>query len=95
VEVERFEWDERKAEANLRKHKVSFPDATLVLEDEHRMEWLDDRDEHGEDRYATVGLGGARVLFVVYTERGNKLRLIMARRATRLETEEYYGDRKF
>lgn len=75
------------------KHGVSFEDAVLVFEDEDRLEWLDARSDYGEDRYATVGLVSARVLFVVYTERGGALRLIMARVVTKTEQRNYYGDR--
>lgn len=92
--MERFEWDESKAEANLAKHGVSFPDAARVFEDFSRLEWLDEREDYGEDRFVTIGLVGGRQLAVVYTMRGENRRLIMARRATRRERKEYYGNRE-
>lgn len=88
-----FEWDEEKAQANRAKHGVSFEDAALVFQDEDRIEWLDEKKDYGEDRYTTVGLVKGRILFVVYTERAETLRLIMARRATKTEQRKYYGDR--
>ena len=90
--VERFEWDEQKAEANLAKHGVSFPDAAHIFEDLARLEWLDDRDYRGEERFVTIGLVAGREVVVVYTMRGDNRRLIMARRATRRERESYYGN---
>ena len=92
--VERFEWDEAKASANLAKHGISFPDAAPVFEDLSRLEWLDEREDYGEDRLVTVGLVRGREIVVVYTMRGANRRLIMARRATRRECEEYHGNRE-
>jgi uncharacterized DUF497 family protein len=92
--VECFEWDEAKASANLAKHAISFPDAVRVFDDLSRIEWLDDREHYGEARFVTIGLVEGREIVVVYTMRGENRRLIMARRATRVEREEYYGDRE-
>ncbi len=90
--MERFEWDEAKADANLAKHGISFADAAGVFEDLSRIEWLDDREDYGEDRFVTVGQVQGREIVVVYTMRGENRRLIMARRATRREREEYHGN---
>ncbi len=57
-----------------------------------RIEWLDDREDYGEDRFVTVGHVQGREIVVVYTIRGESRRLIMARRATRREREEYHGN---
>jgi hypothetical protein len=92
--VERLEWDEAKADANLAKHGISFPDAARVFEDFSRFEWLDEREDYGEDRFVTVGIVAGRAILLVYTMRGENRRLIMARRATRREREEYYGNRE-
>jgi uncharacterized protein len=54
-----FEWDSNKAHSNLRKHGVSFEDATRVFLDPHRIETFDDRETYGEDRWKTVGLVGS------------------------------------
>ena len=92
--MEGFEWDRAKAKANLKKHGIDFADAALVFDDEERLEWLDDREEYGEDRFCTVGEVHGRVIFVAYAARGNRIRLITARRAAKREREDYYGNRK-
>ena len=70
-----FEWDEEKAAANLRKHKVDFDDAMLVFEDDFRIEYYDAAHSDEEDRYNTIGMA-RNVLFVVYTERREYIRII-------------------
>ncbi len=83
-----FEWDERKAKANLRKHRVDFADAATIFEDERAVTVAEDDPE--EERYTTIGTDAlARVLVVVYTMRGEHIRIIPARRATRRERAEY------
>ena len=87
-----FEWDSGKAEANLRKHRVSFEDAARVFLDPQRIETVDDRENYGEDRWKTVGLVEPALLAVVYTVRGkdgNLIRLISARKADAHEREQY------
>lgn len=85
-----FEWDEAKATGNLKKHKVAFEDATLVFADPNRLESFDGRDNYGEDRWVTVGLAGSVLISVAYTMRGEAIRLISARRATKHEAESYH-----
>jgi len=83
------EWDPAKAEANFLKHGVRFADAVSALEDDLA---LTIRDPHSEDEERWVTMGGdavGRVLVVVYTWRGDKLRLISARQATPREKREY------
>ena len=86
-----FEWDEEKAERNLEKHGVLFETAAKVFLDENRIEIYDEAHSLDEDRYITIGLAGD-VLFVVYTERCPKIRLISARLATARERKVYYGN---
>lgn len=82
------EWDPRKAAANLKKHGVDFADAATVLHDDIAITVRDD--ESGEERYVTIGMDAvARLLVVVYTWHGNRLRLISARTATPHERLEY------
>jgi uncharacterized DUF497 family protein len=83
-----FEWDERKARANLQKHNVDFADAATVFEDDRAVTvTIDDAEE---ERYITLGIDAlGRVLVVVYTMRGTRIRIISARRATRRERAEY------
>ena len=87
-----FEWDASKAEANLRKHLVSFEDAARVFLDPNRIETYDGRDAYGEDRWKTVGMVEPALLAVVYTVRGkegNIIRLISARKADAHERTQY------
>jgi uncharacterized protein len=88
-----FEWDGRKADANLRKHGVDFADAVLVLEDELALT-LRDPDAQGEERWITIGQDPERrALVVVYTWRGERIRLISARQATGAELRRYEAAR--
>ncbi len=84
-----FEWDEEKNLANIRKHHIDFNDAMLVFQDEFRIELYDEAHSIDEDRYNTIGLVDD-VLFVVYTERRDAVRLISARLANRQERRLYY-----
>lgn len=86
-----FEWDEEKAERNLKKHGIPFETAAKVFLDENRVEIYDEAHSMDEDRYLTIGLADD-VLFVVYTERHPKIRLISARLATVRERKIYYGN---
>ena len=84
-----FEWDDRKARLNLREHGVDFADAVSVLEDPRAMTISDDR-EFGEERLVTIGLDlFGRLLVVAYTWRGERIRLISARKATHRERRAY------
>ncbi len=84
-----FEWDEEKAAANLIKHGISFQDAILVFNDENYIEFYDAAHSVYEDRYNIIGMV-EDVLFVVYTERRNRTRIISARIATPYERRLYY-----
>ncbi len=87
----KFEWDEEKAKLNLKKHGIPFELAAKVFMDENRIEIYDEAHSMDEDRYITIGLAG-EVLFVVYTERHPRIRLISARLATARERKVYYGN---
>lgn len=88
-----FEWDEGKAAANLRKHGVDFADAALVLEDDMALT-LRDPDADAEERWVTMGQDPhQRVLAVVFTWRGERIRLISARKATGAERRRYEAGR--
>jgi uncharacterized DUF497 family protein len=83
-----FEWDERKARTNLRRHRVDFADAATVFEDDRAVTVTDEAPD--EERYSTIGLDAlGRELVVIYTVRGRRIRIISARRATRRERAEY------
>jgi uncharacterized protein len=85
-----FEWDEEKAESNYRKHGVSFEEAKTVLGDPLSVTVDDLRHSIREHRYIDIGLSSQeRLLVVVYTERGEAIRLISSREATRAERKIY------
>jgi uncharacterized DUF497 family protein len=83
-----FEWDPAKAALNLRKHGVRFAEAVTVFEDDARLTMPDDGSR--KERFVAVGTGSmGRILVVVYTTRTDRLRIISARKATRLEQSQY------
>lgn len=82
-----FEWDDEKAEANRGKHGVSFEEATSIFLD---VNYLLTPDRDHEERFIALGFSElARLLVVVHLERGERVRLISARRATRPEAMTY------
>jgi uncharacterized protein len=86
-----FEWDEAKAGANLRAHGVSFELAKTVFRDPFAIERLNDRGDYGELRFVLIGMAESRVLlFVAYTERNERIRIISARRVTQYEQDDYF-----
>ena len=85
------EWDDAKNQTNIRKHGISFETAALVFADEDRIEYYDKLHSIDEDRYIVIGYVQG-VLYVVYTERDDAIRLISARRATPMERKIYYGE---
>jgi uncharacterized DUF497 family protein len=86
-----FERHKAKAKANFRRHGVSFGLATTVFEDPFAIERVDDREEHGEERFVIVGGAEGRVLlYVAFTEREERIRIISARRATQYEQDDYF-----
>ena len=86
-----FEWHDAKAEANLQAHGVSFDLAKTVFKDPFAVELLDDREDYGEQRFVIIGMAEGHVLvFVAYTEREERIRIISARRATQDEQDDYF-----
>lgn len=86
-----IEFDPAKARANLRKHRVSFADAEQALRDPRAIT-IEDPDAEGEQRFVTLGsdtLG--RVLVIVHTVRGDRARLISARKASKGEVRKYHA----
>jgi len=90
MQDDEFEWDDPKAEANLRKHGVSFVAAGRIFDDIFSLDWSRWTTDEGEVRYMITGLVGGVLLTAVYTERNGRTRLISARRATNHERQEYY-----
>jgi uncharacterized protein len=87
---EQFEWDDDKAAANLRDHGISFAKAVKALADPFGVEWIDDSEFYGEERCNLLGMCEGVILHVTYTERGERIRIISARRAERHEQDDYY-----
>jgi uncharacterized DUF497 family protein len=85
-----FEWDEEKAATNLKKHQVSFEEAKTIFNDPVSITIPDPDHSIDEERYIDIGLSSkGQVLVVVYTERGENIRLINCRKATRREQRAY------
>ncbi len=90
----RFEWDPRKAATNLAKHRVSFPEALTAFADPWSVTILDPYHSRTESRFLLVGITHRyRLVVVAHTERGDTIRLISARLATRRERATYEEDR--
>ena len=84
-----YEWDAAKAKSNLRRHRVSFADAVLALEDPRAMT-VADPDASGEQRFVSLGRDATgRVLVTVFAPRGRRTRLISSRKASRGERRAY------
>ena len=85
-----IEWDVDKARANAAKHHVSFEEAATVFGDPLELTIPDPNHSIEEERYVSLGTSNAgRLLVVGYTERGSKIRVIFARRATMRERHDY------
>jgi uncharacterized protein len=90
MQDDEFEWDDAKATSNAARHGVTFEYARLVFADPFGVGMVDDREDYGEERLIMLGNVAGTVLFVAYTERDDRIRIISARRATRYEQEDYY-----
>lgn len=85
-----FEWNVKNAAANRRKHGVSFEEATTALRDTFSATAHDPDHSESEDRFVTFGVSSqGRLLIVSHTERGNVIRIISARLATKAERQIY------
>jgi len=87
-----FAWDDAKAEANWRAHGVAFYQAIQAFRDPFALERIDDRQDYGEERINLIGMAEGVLLHVTYTGRGERIRLISARRAERHERDDYYRE---
>jgi uncharacterized DUF497 family protein len=85
-----YEWDPAKNLENIRKHKVSFEQAKIALEDPYRLNFYDEAHSLNEDRYIVFGSAEGRILFVsIVCVDENTIRIISARRANKNEMEAY------
>ena len=86
-----YEWDVTKAKANLAKHGVSFADTFAVFEDPKAL--TIDQMVKGEQRHVTIGMDlFGRILVVAYTWRDENIRIISARKATRIQVRQYENE---
>lgn len=90
-----FEWDIRKAKANVRNHKISFERAATIFRDPHLLSTPDDEHSDSEERWVTIGLDESGILVIVVhtfekvTKDSTRIRIISARKATKNETKIY------
>ncbi|HVB88134.1 MAG TPA: BrnT family toxin [Candidatus Dormibacteraeota bacterium] len=85
-----FEWDPRKAAQNLRKHGVSFQEAATIFGDPLSVTYQDPDHSTAEQRFITVGMSSVgRILLLAHADRGESIRIISARKATRRERKHY------
>ena len=85
-----FEWDLRKARSNFAKHGVGFEEASTIFSDPLSLTIPDPEHSETEERYVTMGTAfTGKLLVVVHTDRGDNIRIISARRASRRERKGY------
>jgi uncharacterized protein len=85
-----FEWDEARAEENLRRHKVPFDEGRTIFNDPFLLTYPDSNSSGTEDRHINIGLSVKnRILVLIHTERQSKIRIISCRKATASERRHY------
>jgi uncharacterized DUF497 family protein len=89
-----FVWDPAKADRNLRKHGVSFEDASRVFDDPFALDDIDDREDYGEERSNIIGMVDDQLLVITYALRGGKTRIISARPAEPIERRRYHDEKR-
>ena len=85
-----FAWDDTKRRANLKKHGIDFVDAEKIFRGV-TLTAEDTREAYGEQRFLTLGLLDDQVVSVTHTERGNDIRIISIRKATKHEARYYFS----
>ena len=86
--VSAFEWDDNKRRQNIVKHGIDFADATQVFGDPKQYTYRS-QGRSAEDRYVSVGLAGGALVAVIFTPRDDRIRIISARAARRVERDRY------
>ncbi|MCS6994241.1 MAG: BrnT family toxin [Anaerolineales bacterium] len=84
-----YEWDEQKRQINIKKHGIDFLDVEEIF-DGDIVTIPDERFDDGENRFIVIGILRSTVVVVVYTERGENIRIISARKATKNEQIYYF-----
>ncbi|MBS1769255.1 MAG: BrnT family toxin [Acidobacteria bacterium] len=92
METEEFEWDDEKNTDNIRNHAIAFDTAIRAFDDERAIPFADrEHSRVGEQRYALLGMCEAGLVFISFTYRGSRTRIISARRASR-RMERIYAE---
>jgi len=86
--MRKFEWNNEKARSNLRKHGVDF-ELAKRFQFGTALESLDDRENYAEERIVAIGFIGHALFTLIYTERGDQIRVISLRRSTTTEIKRY------
>jgi uncharacterized DUF497 family protein len=88
-----FEWDEQKNKTNIRDHKISFEQAISIFRNDRcRVTRWDQRSYDGEDREISIGIiDDGRIITIVHLDRGDNIRIVSARKATKQERVIYHG----
>ncbi|MBZ3693665.1 BrnT family toxin [Phyllobacterium calauticae] len=89
--MRKFEWNDEKARSNLRKHGVDF-ELAKRFQFSTALESLDDRENYAEERIVAIGFIGHTLFTLVYTERGDQIRVISLRRSTTTEIKRYANE---
>ena len=85
-----FEWDEEKANSNLKKHKISFQEGKTIFDDPFLLTFPDFEHSEFEERYINIGTSAkGRILILIHTERRKNIRIINCRKATSTERRAY------
>lgn len=87
-----FDWDHAKATANEAVHGITFDAARAAFKDPFALDWQDQRQDYGEERYILLGMVEGRLLYVAYTMRGEAIRIISARGAEPYERRRYHEE---
>lgn len=91
---ERFEWDDDKAAQNWRDHAVTFEMAREAFQDPFAVEWEDTGQHPNEERYGMIAMLENRLLFVGYTMRSERVRIVTARKAEPHERRRYHEENR-
>jgi hypothetical protein len=94
MQDENFEWDDDKAARNWRDHAVTFEMARDAFKDPFAIEWLDAGQDLSEVRFAMIAMVENRLLFVAYTMRAERIRIITARKAEPYERRKYHDENR-
>ena len=94
MQDEHFEWDDGKTTQNWRDHAVTFEMARDAFKDPFAIEWIDATQDTSEERYGMIGMVENRLLFVAYTMRAERIRIISARKAEPYERRKYHDENR-